>query len=151
MPFYWGSADGEQSGMAAVHKSFALVVGFLAHCRCCCYSLSMTFNEEFTDSGFDLQSELRAKKKKFVVPFAREVTISLLDWSGIESCWWFLQQRVAVGHSPVRTVQFACASALNIHTHVSIFRHSNPFGIPVSLLSSFPTMCMCKWKDNHFV
>lgn len=56
--------------MAAVHKSFALDIGFLTHCRSCCYSLSMTFNEEFTDTGFGLQSELRAKMKKVVVPIA---------------------------------------------------------------------------------
>lgn len=85
MPFYWGSADGEQSGMAAVRKSFALVIGFLTHCRFCCYSLSMTFNEEFTDTGFGLQSELREKMKKVVVPIAREMTISLLDWAALRA------------------------------------------------------------------
>lgn len=129
--------------MAAVCRSFALVIGFLIPRRCCCYSLSMTFNEEFTDTGFGLQSELRAKMKKVVVPIAREMTVCVLDGCSIESCWWFLPERVAVGYSPVLTVQFACASVLNIHTHVAIFCHSDPFGIRISLLSSFPTMCLC--------
>lgn len=74
-----GSADGEQGGMAAMCKSFALVIRSLTYCRFCCYSLSMTFNGEFTGTVFDLQSELRAKMKKLVIPFAIEVTIFLLD------------------------------------------------------------------------
>lgn len=143
-----GSADGEQGGMAAMCKSFALVIRSLTYCRFCCYSLSMTFNGEFTGTVFDLQSELRAKMKKLVIPFAIEVTIFLLDlFQHWELLVIFARDSNSWGHSPVCTVQFTCASALNIY--ISVFCHANtPFGIPVSLLSSVPTTRIHNWKDN---
>lgn len=112
MPFYWGSADGERGGTAAVRESFALVIRSLTYCRSCCYSLSVTFNGEFTGTAFGLQSELRAKMKKLVIPFAIGGNIFLLACSGIESCQWFLQERAIAGG----TVLFAQFGSL-VHLH----------------------------------
>lgn len=112
MPLYWGSADGEQGGMAAVCESFALVIRSLTYCRFCCYTLSMTFNREFTGTAFGLQSELRAKMEKVVIPFAIKVTIFLLDCFSIVSCRCFLQEMAIAGG----TVLFAQFSSL-VHLH----------------------------------
>lgn len=103
----------------------------------------MTFNGEFTGTALDLQSELRSK---IVIPFVIEVTI---DCSSIESCWCFLQE-IAIAGCTILFAQFTFASALNIY--ISIFFHTNtPFGIPVALLSLFPTTHMHDIKDNCFV
>lgn len=149
MPFHWGSADGERGGMAAVRKSFALVIGFLTYCRCCCYSLSMTFNEEFTDPDFGLHSELRAKIKKGCCSFCQRndrISVRLVQhWellvifgressSGIQSCL----------HSSV----YLCW----IYIHVYL---SSVTPIPLAFLflsfHLFQPICMYKWKDNCFV
>jgi len=66
--------------------------------------------------------------KQLVIPFAVEVTVFLFDCPSIELSIFTSN---SWGHSPVCTVQFTCASALNIY--VSIFCHANtPFGIPLS-------------------
>lgn len=109
---YWGSADGEWGGMAAVREAFALVIRSLTYCRFCCCSLSMTFNEEFTGTAFGLQSELRTEMKQLVIPFASEVTIFLLGCCSIASCQWFLQDLAIAGG----TVLFAQFSSL-VHLH----------------------------------
>lgn len=100
----------------------------------------MTFNREFTGTALDLQSELRSKT---VIPFAIEVTI---DCSSTESCWCFLQE-TAIGGT-VLFAQFIFALII----YISIFFHTNhPFGIPVALLSLFPTTHMRDLKDSCFV
>lgn len=72
--------------MAAVRTSFALVIRSLTYCGFYCYSLSVTFSGEFKGSAFGLQSEIKAKIKRLVIPFPIEVTIFLLDPSSTDSC-----------------------------------------------------------------
>lgn len=151
MPLCWGSADKEWGGMAAVRTSFALVIRSVTFCGFYCYSLSVTFNGEFKGSAFGPQSEVKAKIKRLVIPFAIEVTIFLLDCSSTDSCQWFLQE-TAIAGGTVLLAQFSSLLCLHwIYTYLSSVLLTPPLAFFFSVLSSVPATHMPDWKHNCFV